>query len=176
MIFHRLGLINKNQKGATLVELLIVIAISGIISSAASMTIFQVFNGSARSSNHMTAIKQVQNAGYWVSHDAQMAQSTNATGATGFPLTLTWTDWSGNEHQAVYSLVNMSGGLKRLERTYSIGGTSQGTISVAQHIDPVTSCNVTDDVLIFTVTATVGGGSQQGSETKVYRIIPRPSS
>jgi len=74
MIFHRLGLINKNQRGVTLMGIIVAVAITGIIAGAATTTIFQVFSGNTRTSNHMTAVKQVQNAGYWISHDAQMAQ------------------------------------------------------------------------------------------------------
>ena len=178
MIFHKLGLVNKSQRGFTLVEVMLVIGISGIVAGAATLAISQIFSGSARSSNHMVAIKQVQNAGYWVSRDTQMTQSVSPDpGATGFPLTLAWTDWDTSEHQVVYSLEDMpAGGLKRFQRSYSINGTAQGAIFVARNLDPATSANSTDGKLIFTVTATVGSGSQQQSETRIYKIVPRPGS
>jgi prepilin-type N-terminal cleavage/methylation domain-containing protein len=101
-------LFHKSQTGFTLIELMLAIAISGIITGGITATIFQVFNGSARTNNHMTAVRQVQNAGYWVSHDAQMAQDI-VTGDdpddTGFPLTLTWRYWDSSDvHTVVYSL------------------------------------------------------------------------
>ena len=74
MMFHRLRLINKNQLGFTLIELVMAIAISGVITGAITGTIFQVIVGSARTNNHMIAVTQVQDAGYWLSHDAQMIQ------------------------------------------------------------------------------------------------------
>jgi len=120
-------LIHKNERGFTLVELIIAIAITAIITTGVTMTIFQVFTGNARSSNHMIAVRQVQNAGYWVSHDAQMAQLVVTTGVSGFPLILTWTDWDGTEHQVTYDIVN-GDELKRSE-----GATE--TI-VAKYIDP----------------------------------------
>lgn len=136
MISHRLGLLNKNQRGFTLVEVIIVLAIIGIVIGAATMTIVQVINGSSSTSNHMIAIRQVQNAGYWVSRDVQMAQSVApALDSDGFPLTLTWTDRDGSDHQVVYSLVDMPGGLAKLQRSHSVNGTTATGI-VAEFIDP----------------------------------------
>lgn len=136
MISHRLGLLNKNQRGFTLVEVIIVLAIIGIVIGAATMTIVQVINGSSSTSNHMIAIRQVQNAGYWVSRDVQMAQSVApALDSDGFPLTLTWTDRDGDDHQVVYSLVDMPGGLAKLQRSHSVNGTTATGI-MAEFIDP----------------------------------------
>jgi len=171
MIFHRLGLIHKNQRGFTLVELLVAIAITGLITGGITMTIFQVFAGNARTSNHMTAVRQVQNAGYWISHDAQMARGVVITGVSGFPLTLTWTEYvSGDEHQVVYTLVG-----DQLQREHYTNRATNpdpdATAIVAQYIDSAnTSCafsggsafslpdgDVTVDV--FTITDAVGGDS-----------------
>ena len=69
-----LGSINKNQGGFTLIELLVAIAISSLITSGLTLTIFQVFGGNARNSSEMTVVRQVQNAGHWVSRDVLMAQ------------------------------------------------------------------------------------------------------
>ena len=169
-MFHRLGLIHRNQRGFTIIELLIAFALTGIVAGATTTAIVQVFDGSARSSNHMTAVRQVQNAGYWVSRDAQMAETVVTTGATGFPLTLTWIEWdSGDAHQVVYSLVDMSGGLKNLQRQHTcvaLGLDETGIM--AQYIDPDnTQCELAggsafslpDSGDAFTITDAVGGDS-----------------
>ncbi len=174
MMFHRLGLINKNQKGIALIELIIAVALSVVITGATTATIFQVIEGSNRTNNHMTAVRQVQNAGYWVSHDAQMAQSVNTTTSDGFPLTLTWTAWDTTEHEVVYS-ENTTGGRTNLQRSYSVDGAPMDTIFVAQYVDlATTSANFTGGELTFTVKATVGTGSQARSETRFYKVVPRP--
>lgn len=178
MIFDRLGLINKNQRGITLVELLVAVAITGIITGGITMTIFQVFGGNERTSNHMTAVRQVQNAGYWISHNTQMAQDIvtgdDPTG-TGFPLTLTSTDWeSGDVHQVIYTLLVNN----KLQREHYTNLNLDATTIVAQYIDPDQTSCVWDDAegkLTLTVTATVSGW-KSASETRIYEVIPRPGS
>jgi prepilin-type N-terminal cleavage/methylation domain-containing protein len=102
-------LMHKDQRGFTLLELLIAIALTGIVVTAITMVIFQTFTGSTRSTNHMVAVRQVQEAGYWVSLYAYMAQGTEITGDSGFPLILDWIEFdSGERHEVVFSL-NSSG-------------------------------------------------------------------
>jgi Tfp pilus assembly protein PilE len=111
-------LLHKDQKGLTLLELLIGIALTALVTTGITMSIFQTFTGSARSANHMIAIRQVQEAGYWVSLYTYMAQGTEITGDSGFPLTLEWIDFdSGESHEVVFSL-DSSG----LRGSYSIEG------------------------------------------------------
>jgi prepilin-type N-terminal cleavage/methylation domain-containing protein len=146
MTFPRLGLINKNQKGFTLVELMIAIAISSVITGGITMTIFQVIIGSARTNNHMIAVRQAQNAGYWVSHDGQMAQSINIGSdplGGGFPLVLTWTDWEGNRYKVTYTIIVAP---PQLERSLSINDGEPTNTIVAQYIvpgEPKTKCELT---------------------------------
>jgi len=179
MIFHRLGLINKDQRGFSLTELMLAFLIAGIITAGITITIFSVVSGNIRTSNHMTAVRQAQNAGYWVSHDAQMAQPQKVVASGALPFTLKWTDWAGDDHEVVYTFVDMSGsGLKNLQRSYTINGGTAETSIIAQFIDPdpaMTGCDFTDGKLTFRVTATVGAGSRyEQSETRIYEIVPRP--
>jgi prepilin-type N-terminal cleavage/methylation domain-containing protein len=107
--------LKKGEGGFTLIELLIAIALTAIITSTATMAIFQTFTGSTRSANHMVAVRQVQEAGYWVSLYAYMAADMEITGDSGFPLILSWVDFEPppgesevEEHKVVFSL-NSSG-------------------------------------------------------------------
>ena len=185
MKFPKLNFKNKGQKGFTLIELAIAMAIGAMIAGSVTMTIFQIVDSSGRTSNHMTAIRYAQNAGYWFSRDAQMIQQEPIITENGGELesiTLDWIDWDGNVYQVIYNFEDMSvGGLKELQRvehkTPVVGSETTETTVIAEFIDiENTSCDYTDDKFTFTVTVQVGAGSAAQIETRTYEVIPRPGS
>jgi prepilin-type N-terminal cleavage/methylation domain-containing protein len=180
MKFPKLSLINKGQKGFTLMELALAMVIGGMIAASVTMTMFQIVDSSGRTSNHMTAVRQAQSAGYWVSHDAQMIQQEPVITENGGELesiTFDWIDWEGNVYQVVYTFEDMSfGGLKELQRVEHKNSNTKTTV-VAEFIDiENTSCVYTDGTLTFTVTVQVGAGSAAQIETRTYEVLPRPGS
>ena len=162
-----------NQKGFTLIEIVIALGIFGLVIAAATGTIAQVFQ-SSRTTDHMNALRQVQTAGYWVSKDGIQAQTIYTQ---GYFLYVAWTNWDDSElHEIVYSLQDMpSGALKQLQREESLNSAPPSTIIVGRYIDPdQTSCswNSTAKALTFTVTATMN----QQTETRTYEVQPRPAT
>jgi prepilin-type N-terminal cleavage/methylation domain-containing protein len=130
----------KQEIGFTIIELLIASSIMALASIAAGMALWQIFGGTEDNNDHMTALHQVQNAGYWISRDTQMAISVNTTDTLVFPsfLNLGWTEWDDTGaptyHLIYYYFVNGSGNLYSLQRRHSIsGGTHQDTV-VADNI------------------------------------------
>jgi hypothetical protein len=154
-----------------MMELLMVIALTAVITTAITTTVFQVFNINTRTANHMIAVSQVQQAGKLVSEDILEAQSVDAGGGTGFPLTLTWT--VNTTHELIYYFEGTE-----LWRSESIDGRDPTLTRVAEYINPdQTTCAPLEalppgSALIFTVTATVG----EESETRIYRVQPRSGS
>jgi prepilin-type N-terminal cleavage/methylation domain-containing protein len=179
-------LIHKNQKGFTLIELLIAVAIFAVVAVAANAVIVQIVQ-SNRTSSHMVALRQVQQAGYRVNLDALQAQNisvSNVSGRRGFPLTLNWTAWAGSVfHTVVYNLTDSPGGLCQLWRNETVGTNSTTTTVVGQYIyfnttsPSSTQCswnvttNSTTKVLTLNITAMVG----QETESRTYEIKPRCS-
>ncbi len=105
--------LKKGQKGFTILELMVGIAIIGLIAAAVTMAISQTIIGSGRNSNHIVAVRQVQEAGYWVSFYTYTAQNMTITGDSGFPLILRWVDFdTGQQQKIVFSLNSSSNGLR----------------------------------------------------------------
>ena len=156
-----------------MIELLLVIALTGLITAAITTTFFQVFAMNTRAANHMIAVSQVQQAGKLVSEDILETQSVNATGGSGFPLVLAWTVQNSTAVEVIYTLED-----GELWRSESIDGGDPTMTRVAEYINSdQTNCAPLDvlpagGVLTFTVTATVG----DESETRVYEVKPRPGT
>ena len=178
--------IHKEQRGLTLIELLIALPIAALIIAAATGAIIQLLE-SSRASNHMVALRQVQTAGYWVSKDGVQAQHVVDDNTTTLHidvpppaiLILEWTGWQGNvSYRITYSLQDMpSGSLKQLERTEEVTGAEVVTSIIATNLVPEeTSCEWTNNTVkqafTFKVTAKVG----KQTETRIYEIKPRPLS
>jgi len=165
--------LHKDQKGLTIIELLVVIILTGIITAAITTTFFQVFDMNTRTANHMSALSQVQQAGKLVSEDILEAQAIDDNPAGGEFLIL---GWNGTAvHEVIYTLEE-----GELWRSESIEGQSPIETRVAEYIDLAeTSCECSCDgcncdnlVLTFTVTAKVGKESEQ----RIYRVQPRSGS
>jgi len=186
MMRVRFRLLHKNQRGLTLVELLIAIVLVGIVTAGITITIGHMFTWTTRTNNHMIAVRQVQTAGYWVSRDALQAQewTISLPGSSdpmnsGFPFSLK-REWDDETTQVTYSITEDN----RLMRTRKITKitedgdvTSEVSTFVAQHIcfDGTTierRLSEGKEVLTLQVTATVA----EQSETRVYDITPRPDA
>ena len=158
-----------SEQGFTLIELLVAIAIIALIAGAATMATFQVINVTKRSNDHMTVIRQVQNAGYWISHDALMAQSImfddpETTEVTEV-LILSWTNWDGVLHGVTYDITG-----DELRRSHSVDGGTPVETLVAQFITSV-DATLSDNKIKVIITATVA----DATEERTYEVKPRPS-
>jgi large repetitive protein len=160
--------INKNQTGFSLIEVLVSLAITSILGAIITGSIFQLFSVNLTSNAHMTAIKEVENAVYWISNDSRMAQGVNTNNSSGFPLTLTWIDWNGNSASATYSIAN-----NQLQRSYSANGGQPTSTVVVAHVDSSqTNCTITSGTFSFNIASTLGDYRSE-NETRSFNIIPR---
>ena len=168
------------QKGFTLIELLVAIPIAALVMLATGGVILQVIQ-SGRATAQMTAIRQVQNAGRWISQDGLQSESTCIPPFGDCPGILCRFVWTDPDtvllHSVVYRLVPMgSGSLQKLEREETIGvGGAPLTRIVAYNLDGAV-CSVAwkappaNSTFVLTVRATVG----LKTEDRKYEVTPRP--
>ena len=171
------------EKGYTLIELLIAITIMVLASGAAGAAIFQILRGMEGNNDHMTAVHQVQNAGYYISRDAQMAQSVTTDGLT-LPdfLVVNWTEWDEDGHpiyhSATYFFEDLTDDIGKLKRDYwSSAGASEETL-IAQYIyydpgdvDNTSNASYQSPVLTVQLTAIF----EETRETREYKVTRRPN-
>ena len=74
MIQCMLKMLKNNERGLTLIELILAVAITGLISLGATTSIVQIMKGTTYNRNQMTTVEQLQNVGRVISNDARMAQ------------------------------------------------------------------------------------------------------
>ena len=145
----------KDQRGFTLVELVMAIAITGLIIGILGTAIFQIVNVTGYGNDRMIATHELQNAAHWVSLDGQRASSASG----GNELVLTLPDNSSI--------------------TYTVNGTelyrvtSDSQMRLAQNIS---SANFsTENHTITMIITSSPGGRWNVSEQGTYKVYLRPT-
>ncbi len=157
------------QKGFTLVELLVALAVGSLIIVGALGAIYQVMWGTSRTNSQVVALTDVHQAALRLKKDIVMAQTTDlADGVPRDSATLSWTDYTSFEeeenkdHSSAYNLLSDG----ELQRTYD------GTTSIVGR--NITSVNFTRDgrVINVVITATKGDVTPR-SETLEFSVYLR---
>lgn len=171
-----------DRKGFTLLEVLAATAIISLLAYGGAMTVSRIILGTQRANDQMTALQQVQNAGYWMSRDLITSQNIAPGDDPNTPqtefLSLYWTDWeSAQTHGIYYYYVSASGGLNSIKRRVVILDSNSAVVSdtsqlIAQNIvSPVT---LSQSGNIWKVN--VAARSNQHTETREYDVLPRPNA
>jgi len=122
----------RREKGFTLLEVLIGVAIMAIVVGAVAMTITTLLLNEGQVAGQNTALPQVQNAGYWISRDVQMARIVTL-GEPGVFLRLDIPRDDNPEHDYTIDYVFDSDKLKR--EVYDSLGTPTSETFIAEYID-----------------------------------------
>jgi prepilin-type N-terminal cleavage/methylation domain-containing protein len=156
----------EQQKGMTLLELLIAVAIIGILSAVLVTSIVQVISINASSGARMTALKQVERSIDRIRMDVQMAQeiTTSDVDDPNVFLKLKWKEWDNTINEVVYTLDPTSHEMHR---------QSSGIVNqVAENIASVEINHLESGNWEITITATVEG-MKPATEIRTFEIHSR---
>jgi prepilin-type N-terminal cleavage/methylation domain-containing protein len=181
MIICGPGTINKSQRGFTLIEVLMAIAVTAIIAVFVTVSIFQIVNVNSKSNSRLIAVEEVENAINWITKDAQMAQFSqfSETGTQPLPVNLAWANEYDYPPTSVSVIYRING--NQLLRDYSINGEPPTTTVVVSDIDPDPlatnwsfswSPSSERGALTFQISVTVGG-SKPVTETRSFTVVSR---
>ncbi len=150
------------QKGFTLLELLVALAVGSVILTGVVLSLQQILLGTDRSNSQVVALTDIDRAVLEIKKDLMMTQSTNLTDGSPIPqssVMLSWIDYTsfGSSNQTSHSSrYTLSG--KELRRNYD------GTVSIVGR--NITSLGFTQNGKAITVAITATGpGIRQRSET-----------
>ena len=148
----------KRQRGFTVPELLIAVAITGIIVSFLGTAVYQIITVTEYGSDKMIALHELQNTAHWVSTDGQMAKT--ATG--GNELVLTLPDGS----VITYAVVMGTNELRRTDNT----GTE---LTLARNITDINFL-IEDRIITMNITSSPQGRPNI-TEQGTYKVCLRPT-
>jgi len=170
-------MLKTTEKGFTLIEVLVTLAILGAIMGVMSAAVITIMRVHSQNTEWNVNLRQVQNAGHWISRDALMAQVVSDN-KTGVFLALSWSDWEGNSYDVDYVL-NDNTLMRQLSVRHPDGSTDNSTLLVAEYIVPAsTTCSWggesgDENKLTVTITASLHEPPRYAAE-RIYEISPRP--
>jgi prepilin-type N-terminal cleavage/methylation domain-containing protein len=146
----------KNERGFTLVELVMATALTGLIVSFLGTSIYQMLNVTDYGNDRLIATHELQNAAYWLQFDGQKAKS--ATGGESLALTLS------DNTTVTYDLSDTS-----------LVRTSSGSHMVLARYITEAKFTISDRVITMSLTSSPEGRDNV-SENGTYQVYLRPSA
>ena len=182
-------ILKGNEHGFTLIEMIVVVAISTFITAGLVLSLHSIMFGSNHAREEMRSTQYVQNSGSWLRQDVLMSQSIKSGDIPETPeseiITLYWTspaykDAQDNDRIDYYDVNYYVDGeqLKREEYVITkIYNSSGGLVDIiSNQSTAVISDNVTEFVInsenitrIFSITSLVGDAETE----QTYEIFPR---
>jgi hypothetical protein len=155
----------SSQKGFSLIQLIGTLAITTILGTVITVSLWQTISIDGASNKHMRAISEVENALYYLNRDIQMSVPADDY-VSGFPLTL-----QAGGSSIIYSLaIPLDGSPFYLQRNRN--GVTQ-VVARYINVEPVlTSCYYTGGKFTITLTVTTGG-FMSATESRILVASPR---
>ena len=148
------------QKGFTLLELLVTLAVSSVLLTGVVLSIYQVVWGTDRSNSQVVALTDIDHAALSIKKDLMMTQNTDLIeGEPRSSVTLTWIDYTSfataNETSLHSSSYTLSG--TELRRNYN------GTLGIVGRNISSISFTHNGRIIAVAITATGPGVAQRSA-------------
>lgn len=111
-----------NQKGFTLIEILVAMLVGGMLMAGIVTAVFQIVYGAGQIREESVALSDIDNAAHWLTRDVVLGQSTDLV--NGAPqvsqMTLTWNDstWWAEQEESISHYVTYTYSGTALQRNY----------------------------------------------------------
>jgi len=161
----------RGEKGFTLIEVLVVIALTGVIIGPLAMVTTTLLTNPQQYTDQNVVLQQVRNAGHWISRDVQMARSVNSTDPNGFLLTLSMpVDIDENNDDSVVYLFD---GNKLKREVYDASPTLISETLIADYIDTDNTTFSALGASLYQLTVRASKG--ESAVRRVYEVSQRLS-
>lgn len=175
--------LRNSQKGFTLVEMLIVIAVGGLLLSGIVPATFQTIRVTTSSNTKITALEDIKNIPYRLGKDVRMAATTNLVEESPTvydSLVLDWTSWYDETgelvptyHQCLYTFLSEG----KVQREYKKGDepgalTTISTTTTGKYISDI-EFSRQGHIIFVTITSSPEGKAET-EEQKTYHIYLQP--
>jgi prepilin-type N-terminal cleavage/methylation domain-containing protein len=161
-----------NQRGFTLVEFLVAMAVSTLVITAVAPIIFQLFQGTSTSSGKAVALRDIDVAAHWLTRDLGQALTTDLIDLAPpvSTVTLTWNDLTtyavaaeSVSHSVTYTQVGT-----QLQRNYD-----GEVILIADYLANV-EFSIDGRLITISITSAPDVVTPDVAETKIYTVYLRP--
>ncbi|MBI4304444.1 MAG: hypothetical protein HY665_08945 [Chloroflexi bacterium] len=169
----------KSERGFAVIDMLIAIGLSAMVTAGAGMTMVQLLKVTESSGDHALVVRQAQNMGVAISRDLTMANAL-AIGDDGGTadiefISIDSREWeTGNARQISYIWVNGPDSTKKLMRKQVLrdrNGAQIGASSTTLIADSISSANMTQQTGGWILN--IQTRSDQKTTQRTYKIIKR---
>jgi len=154
----------------TLVEILVALAITGLITGILVTAIYQIYQVTGWGSNQMRVQHDLQNAATWLNRDVVSASSAEVTGSQ---MILTIPYYPSGTYTYTADIRTITYTFSTAEKTLARDSVTS-TVTVARHVEDVAFSGTGTVTSVITITITSQASDVTGSATLHLDMRPEP--
>ena len=160
----------RDERGMTLVEILVALAIAGLITGTLVTAIYQIYQVTGWGSNQMRVQHDLQNAATWLNRDVVSASSADVSDSQ---MILTIPYFSSGTYTYTADIRTITYTFSTAEKTLARDSVTS-TVTVARHVDSIGFSPTGTVTSAITITLISQAGDVTGSATLHLDMRPEP--